>query len=183
MTILVTYASRSGSTVGIAQAIGETLANTGLAVDVRSMTEVKNITPYQAIVAGSAIRQEQWLPEALHFLEAHQPELRQKPVALFLSCMALVTDNPQRYNTMLQTANTWMAPARQLVKPVSEGYFAGTLDLSKIEERRFRLALGLLVRIGIWSEGDYRNWNAIQQWATTLPEQLISETNIEVATL
>ena len=35
--ILVTYASRTGSTVGVAEAIGKTLAESGLQVDVRPM--------------------------------------------------------------------------------------------------------------------------------------------------
>jgi len=73
--ILVAYASRGGSTAGVAEAIGQTLAAGGAEVDVRSMTEIDDVTAYQAVVAGSAIQAHQWLPEAMQFIQAHQAEL------------------------------------------------------------------------------------------------------------
>jgi menaquinone-dependent protoporphyrinogen oxidase len=176
MTVLVTYASRSGSTAEIAQAIGETLTQQGLSVDVRPMTQVTSVAQYQAVIAGSAVRQQQWLPEAMQFLEAHQGELAQKPVATFEVCMALATKNPARYTRALQTASAWMEPARQLVTPVSEGYFAGVLELKNIKELRFRIALGAMVRFGLFPEGDHRDWNAIRNWANTLPAKLLTQT-------
>jgi menaquinone-dependent protoporphyrinogen oxidase len=54
--ILVTYASRGGSTAGVAETIGRTLAESGAQVDVLPMQAVKDLTPYQAVVAGSAIQ-------------------------------------------------------------------------------------------------------------------------------
>ena len=54
--ILVTYASRAGSTAGVAEAIGKTLIERGAQVDMLPMQDVKDLTPYSAVVAGSAIR-------------------------------------------------------------------------------------------------------------------------------
>lgn len=172
MTILVTYASRSGSTVGIAKAIGETLRKQGIAVDVKPMSEVDDVASYQAIVLGSAIRQEKWLPEAMQFIQKHQVELEHKPVATFLVCMALATKNATRYESGLQSAKKWMRPVRELVQPVSEGYFAGALNLSKIKELHFRIVLSAMVMIGLFPTGDHRNWDAIEQWAEGLSTQL-----------
>jgi menaquinone-dependent protoporphyrinogen oxidase len=53
--ILVTYASRFGSTAGVAEAVGKTLAESGVQVDVIPMREVKDLSPYQAVIAGSSI--------------------------------------------------------------------------------------------------------------------------------
>jgi menaquinone-dependent protoporphyrinogen oxidase len=47
--ILVTYASRAGSTAGVAEAIGKTLAENGALVDVIPMNEIKDLSPYQAV--------------------------------------------------------------------------------------------------------------------------------------
>ena len=85
--ILVTYASRSGTTAEIAEAIGQTLTKGGAQVDVMPMQEVKDLAPYQAVVAGSAIRGARWLPEAVQFIRAHQSTLRHKPFAMFTVCI------------------------------------------------------------------------------------------------
>jgi menaquinone-dependent protoporphyrinogen oxidase len=52
--IVIAYASRAGSTAGVAEAIGETMAASGAQVVVRPMTEVEDLAPYRAVVAGSA---------------------------------------------------------------------------------------------------------------------------------
>ncbi len=52
--ILVTYATCTGFTVGVAEAIGKTLAENGAQVDILPMREVKDLSPYHAVVAGSA---------------------------------------------------------------------------------------------------------------------------------
>jgi menaquinone-dependent protoporphyrinogen oxidase len=45
--ILVAYASRAGSTAEIAEAIGKTIANHGIEVDVCRMDTVTNLTQYR----------------------------------------------------------------------------------------------------------------------------------------
>lgn len=52
---LVTYATRTGWTVGVAEAIARALTEGGAQVDVLTMQEVADLGPYQAVVAGSAI--------------------------------------------------------------------------------------------------------------------------------
>ncbi len=162
--ILVTYASRTGTTAGVAEAIGETLVAAGAPVDVRPMTDVKDLAPYRAVVAGSAIQGGQWLPEAMHFMQTHRAALAQKPFAAFMVCMTMAMKN-EAYH---QSVADWMQPVRALVKPVREGYFAGALDISKVPSWRKRLGFRVSVIFGIWSEGDHRDWDAIRAWAEDL---------------
>src|SRR5512139_4097072 len=91
--ILVTYASRAGSTAGVAEAIGQTLTESGAQVDVRPMQDVTDLAPYRAVVAGSAVQDRQWLPEAMQFVRTHRAELNQKPFAAFMVCMTMATKN------------------------------------------------------------------------------------------
>ena len=163
--ILVTYATRTGSTVGVAEAIGKTLADGGALVDVLPMQEVKDLSPYRAVVAGSAIQNKQWLPEAMQFIQAHRAELARKPFAAFLVCMTLAMRNGENYRPFVAD---FLAPVRALVKPVNEGLFAGVLDISKVPSLGDRLKFRLSILFGVWSEGDHRDWNAIRAWANSI---------------
>jgi menaquinone-dependent protoporphyrinogen oxidase len=167
--ILVTYATRAGSTAGVAEAIGRTLSESGALVDVLPMQAVNDLSPYQAVVAGSAIQNKQWLPEAVQFIQAHRDELAQKPFAAFLVCMTLAMKNAGQYRPFV---SDFLQPVRTLVKPVSEGLFAGSLDIRKVPSAGDRFKFRLSVLLGVWSEGDHRDWNAIRTWALSLPPLL-----------
>ncbi|MBN2147803.1 MAG: flavodoxin domain-containing protein [Anaerolineales bacterium] len=163
--ILVTYTSRFGATAGVAEAIGKTLTEHGAQVDVLPMSAVKDLSSYQSVVAGSAINGGAWLPDAMQFIRTHQAELRSKPFAAFQVCMTLAMKNGEQYRS--HVAN-WLDPVRALVQPVSEGLFAGALDISKIPSFSDRLKFRLSVLFGVWREGDHRDWNAIRAWADNL---------------
>jgi menaquinone-dependent protoporphyrinogen oxidase len=167
--ILVAYATRQGSTAGVAEAIGKTLTDHGAHVDVRAMQDVRDLADYRAVVAGSAINGGQWLPEAMQFMREHQTALRQKPFAAFLVCMTLSMKNA----AYREHVSTWLAPVRALVQPMSEGLFAGALDIKKIPSIGDRLKFKLSVVFGFWREGDHRDWNAIRAWADQLYPALI----------
>jgi len=167
--ILVTYASRTGSTSGVAEAIGQTLTKGGMNVDVLPMLEVTTLSSYSAVVAGSAIQSAQWLPEAIQFIKSHQNDLKMKPFAIFTVCMTLAMSNGEKYR---QGIMEWVEPIRRLVSPISEGHFAGTLDISKISSFGNRLRFRLSVLLGVWKEGDHRNWDEIRLWAENLKQKL-----------
>jgi len=160
--ILVTYATRSGSTAGVAEAIAKTLAESGTQVDVLAMNDVKDITPYRAVVAGSAIQGQKWLPEAMKFIRTHRAELSRKPFAAFMVCITLSMKGSEQYR---QGLSEWMAPVRALVPTRSEGMFAGALDFRKIPFSLNALMMRVPVLLRIWQEGDHRDWNAIRSWA------------------
>jgi len=168
--ILVTYASVAGSTAGVAEAIGKSLVEGGAQVDVLPMRQVTDLAPYRAVVAGSPIHGQKWLPEAMAFMRAHQSELSHKPFASFMVCITLSMANSGQY---LEGLKSWMSPVRDLVRPVSEGYFAGALDFSRLPFSFNVLAMRLVVLLGMWKEGDHRDWNAIRIWAESLRPLLV----------
>jgi menaquinone-dependent protoporphyrinogen oxidase len=160
--ILVTYASRTGTTAGIAEAIGKKLSDKGALVEVMPMEDVSDLDPYSTVVAGSAIRSGQWLPEAMAFVHAHQDVLKTKTFAIFTVCMTLAMTRAHQYKAGVEE---WVLPVRMLVKPVSEGYFAGRLDISQIRSLADRVKFRLSVWAGAWKEGDHRDWELIDAWA------------------
>lgn len=166
--ILVTYASRAGSTAAIAEAIGGTLAETGVAVEVRPMADVKDLAPYRAVVAGSAIRGCKFLPEATRFLDTQRAALARKPFAAFLVCISLgIPGNPYQ-----EGVSKWLDPVRAVAKPVSEGLFAGALDLDRLPWGVDAIGLRIAVAFGALPKGDHRDWDAIRAWAAALPSKL-----------
>jgi menaquinone-dependent protoporphyrinogen oxidase len=168
--ILVTYTSRTGWTVGVAEAIASTLTESGLLVDALPMSDVKDLSAYAAVVAGSGINSGAWRPEAVQWVRDHQSELKRKPFAAFLVCMTLAMKNGEQYRSHVAT---WLDPVSALVKPVSKGLFAGGLDIRKIPTFKDRLGFRLSVLFGVWKEGDHLDWDAIRQWAIELEPLLV----------
>lgn len=106
----------------------------------------------------------------MQFLRAHQADLSRRPFAAFLVCMTLAMPNPYREHVA-----AWLEPVRALVRPVSEGLFAGTLELKRISSLGDRFKFWLSVKMGVWKEGDHRDWKAIQAWAASLVPLLHSQ--------
>ena len=87
MRLLVTAASRHGSTAEIATELGKALrgALPGVGVDVVPLTRIGGIENYDAVVLGSAVYFGRWLDEARWAVSMRTAELRQRPVWLFSS--------------------------------------------------------------------------------------------------
>jgi menaquinone-dependent protoporphyrinogen oxidase len=167
--ILVAYASKAASTAGVAEAIGAALMEAGARVDVRPAKTVTDLRAYDAVVAGSAIRGAQWLPEAMQFMETHRAALAGRPFAAFLVCITLAMPGAAKYRDGVAT---WLAPVRAYARPVSEGLFAGALDFGKLPLVPDGLRMRLLSATTRTPEGDYRDWNAIRTWASGLVTRL-----------
>jgi menaquinone-dependent protoporphyrinogen oxidase len=154
--ILVAYASKCGSTAEVADAIGKTLQQRGFSVDVRLTKNVTDVSAYQGVIVGSAIRMGSWLSDAKKFVQTHQQALKNIPTAYFSVCMALQEDTPDKRKTALAYAD----PIRALVEPVVVGAFAGKMAYTKLSFID-RLIITKMVKT---PEGDFRNWETIQRW-------------------
>ncbi len=160
--ILVAYATAAGSTGGVAELIGRTLADTPSAVDVRPVQAVTQLDEYDAVVLGSAIHGGKWLPEAVEFLQSNRDRLNQVPTAFFLVGL-MAAKNSQGDRDLV--AN-YLAEQRELVQPVAEGRFVGALftqdfpGFTGFGMRFFIAYCGLGFR-----GGDFRDPAAIRAWA------------------
>ncbi len=85
MTVLVAYASRHGATAGIAERIAEGLRAAGLTAEARSVNDIRDLSPYDAFVVGSAAYMFHWLKKATAFVKRNKAVLAERPVWLFSS--------------------------------------------------------------------------------------------------
>ena len=171
--ILVTYSTRTGSTKGVSDYIGKTLTDLGESVDVLPMQEIKDLSHYKVVIAGSPIQAGKWLPEAFDFVKTHRNDLNKKPFAAFLVCMTLAMPKGENYKV---TVSSWLDPVRILVYPIDVGLFKGTLDVEKIPSFSDRIKFRVSVLFGIWKEGDHRDWVSIQNWTVNLISHLDKST-------
>jgi menaquinone-dependent protoporphyrinogen oxidase len=174
MTILVAYATRHGATAGIAERIAATLRAEGLPAEARPVTEVRDITPYDAVVIGGAAYMFHWLKEATAFAKRHRAELRQRPVWLF-SSGPLGTDRvDQKGHDVLEASRPKeFADLAALLRPRAEMVFFGAWDPDAppigLGERMLRR---MPASRNATPAGDFRDWPAIDAWAVEIARSL-----------
>jgi menaquinone-dependent protoporphyrinogen oxidase len=192
--ILVAYASNAGSTADVAKAVAEELRTAGLEVDARPIAELDSadLSSYSAVVVGAPMILG-WHRRAEKFMKAHRAELANARVALFATAMTMtatgepVSDQPpifidpkllkppsnplrlgfkERFTTLAHYLGPILRSAGD-VQPVSVGFFRGKLDFGRL---KFLQMLFVMLIVGA-QPGDYRNWDAIREWARGLPEK------------
>ena len=170
--VLITYTSASGSTRGVAEDIGRTLSQAGAKVDVKPVQSVQQLDGFDAVIIGSPIRYDKWMPAAVEFVSRHQARLSQLPVAYFFTCLTLYKRTEQTERQALAYADKLYSLLPQ-IKPVSVGQFAGVLNFSKLP-----FFFGLLARslcfVLRFEQGDYRDWDAIRNWSKDVYARLNS---------
>ncbi len=166
--ILLTYASKYGATEEIAEKIAEVLGNAGLHVDLKPVKEVRELSPYSAVVLGSAVYIGGWMKPAAKFLKSHQQALSKIPVWIFSS-------GPTGEGDALELLKGWTFPEK--LKPVADRIqpremviFHGAIDKDKIPGIYKWMLKN--VEAGI---GDFRDWQAITTWADSIAEHLQNE--------
>jgi menaquinone-dependent protoporphyrinogen oxidase len=154
--ILITYATKAGSTVEIASIIGESLSKRGFTVDVKSVKEKPSIESYSAVVLGSAIRMGGWLPEMVEFIKTNQSVLQSRPVALFTVHIL----NTGADETSRAARLAYLNSVRPLVSPVDEVFFTGSINIETLS-----FVDRLMVKMVKSPIGDFRNWDQIRDWS------------------
>ena len=188
--ILVAYATFAGSTIEVAQAVGEEIARHGWQVDILPLMEVKDLAAYDGVVVGGPMIMG-WHRRALRFLRANRAATQRIPLAVFVMAMRLthtgetsvdgvpvavdseLPKNPEKAGRLnlreryARLAN-YLAPilkASGAVKPVSIGVFGGRLEYGRLKWWAVLFVM-LIVQA---PAGERRNWAAIRGWAAGLP--------------
>jgi menaquinone-dependent protoporphyrinogen oxidase len=170
--ILVAYASKHNSTAEIAKVIGKVLRQSSdLHVDIRSVEVVEDISPYDAVVLGSAVYAGKWQSPAADFLKKHETELAQRPVWLFSSGPTGEGD-PKALTKGWELPDV-LRPIAARIKPRGVTVFSGKLEASSLNF--FTRVLVKAINASAFRIGDFRDWNMIRIWAAGIAQALEGE--------
>jgi len=163
-SILIAYATRSGSTQEVAEKIAATLRERGLAVDVQPVKQVQTLDGYRAVVVGAPLYMSDWLKEARNFLSRHRATLTTLPVAIF--ALGPTEDKEKDWTETRKQFDKVLSQFPWLT-PVAAELFGGRFDPA-----RLALPYNLIPGLKRMPVNDIRDWDAISAWANGLAEKL-----------
>jgi len=172
LNAIVVYASKYGSTRGIAEFIVEKLRQQGTQVEARPVDAVHNPGDYDALVVGSAVYMMHWMKEATEFVRRNRAVLAGRPVWLFSSGpLGTETKDAQGRELIVVAEPKEIAEFREAINPRDHRVFFGTLDPNKLSFAH-RMTRKLPAARAMFPEGDFRDWKDIEIWANGIARTL-----------
>ena len=160
--MLVSYASKHGSTAEVAEALAKRLTDKGHSAHRRPADAAEDLTSYDAVVLGSGVYAGYWLKPVRQLAEERAADLSERRVWLF-SVGPL--GPPEELKPEGDPVD--IAPLLEATNASEHRIFAGKLDKSKLG-----FAEKALVRAVHAPEGDFRDWTAIEAYADEIAAQL-----------
>jgi menaquinone-dependent protoporphyrinogen oxidase len=174
LSILVAYASKHGSTKGIAERIAERLAGAGLKAEALPVEAVGDVNAYDGAVLGSALYMFHWLGDARSFARRNRAALAGKPLWLFSSGPI----GPDKVDKQGRDVRDVSGPReldelRRTLRPRDHRVFFGAWDIrSKPVGFWERMAKIMPATKSSMPDGDFRDWANIDAWADGIAAQV-----------
>jgi menaquinone-dependent protoporphyrinogen oxidase len=162
-TVLVSAGSKHGATAEIAARIGEVLAKHGCQVVETPPGEVEDLERFAAIVLGSAVYAGRWTSDAMGLAEQVSALTQPPPTWIFSS--GPVGDPPKPEEDPVDAAE-----ARTLTGAREHRVFAGRIDRSRLSLGEKAIVIALRA-----PEGDFRDWDAIDEWGNALATEILAQ--------
>ena len=174
MTVLVAYATRHGSTQGIAERIAVRLREDGVEAVACPVASVRDAAAYDAFVVGGAAYMFHWLKDSTGFVKHNRALLAARPTWLFSSGpVGTDTVDKEGRDVLETTVPKEFAELREAIHPRGERVFFGAIDPAArpigIAERLVSLMPAGKAAI---PAGDFRDWPAIDDWADEIAREL-----------
>jgi menaquinone-dependent protoporphyrinogen oxidase len=156
--ILIAYATKHGSTHEVAEMIAGRLAEAGVETHTLPADRVRGLDEYSAVVLGAPLYMGRLHRDARAFLRRHQKALAERPLAVF--ALGPLNDEPEQWDGARKQLYGTLAHFPG-VEPITVGLFGGAIVPETLH-----------FPFSHMPAGDLRDWDAIQDWASRLPEAL-----------
>lgn len=161
MRVLITAASKHGSTTEIAWAIRGHLVEEGLQAVVVDPDEITELANYDAMVVGSGVYAAHWLKPAKQLIDRLRGQLGDVPVWLFSSGPVGDPPVPGEQDAVDVTDIVAATGARD------HKLFTGRIDMDLLGFTERAMVRALRV-----PAGDFRDWPAIAAWSRQIAAEL-----------
>jgi menaquinone-dependent protoporphyrinogen oxidase len=168
-SILVTYASRYGSTEEVAKIVVETLREHGIEADLLRAREVQTLEGYSSVVIGAPLYIGQWHKDAQNFLTRHRDALTQRQVVIFT--LGPIGQDETEWEGVRTQLEQQLAKYPWL-KPMAQELFAGRYDPALLRFPDSLLAKLPVSPLHHMPARDTRDWAAIHAWVGSLVPKL-----------
>jgi menaquinone-dependent protoporphyrinogen oxidase len=165
-SILVAYATRSGSTQEVAEAIGTALGEAGFSVDLQRLPVQGTLDRYDAVVLGAPLYMFRWHKAALRFLSDFRKALEDRPAAVF--ALGPFNDVEKEWREVRAQLDKELAKFPWF-KPVAVEVFGGKFDPAELG-----FPYTLIPAMKKLPPSDIRDWDAVRGWAKDLAGRLLS---------
>ncbi|MGW0230188.1 flavodoxin domain-containing protein [Actinopolymorpha singaporensis] len=170
--VLMAYASRNGSTRGIAERIAASLDEYGNQVEVHPVDRAPEVDGYDAAVLGCGVYGGAWPTEAQAYVRRNQAALVCRPVWLFsVGLGPAAAEQGFRFAGMLAGENPKVVGQfSDTIGPRDHHVFAGAIQPGHLSR------MGRLFYRGIRGKyGDFRDWKDVDAWSDTIARQLADD--------
>ena len=156
--VLISYATKHGSTHEVAEFVAAHLAEIGVEVHTLPAHRVRSLDEYGAVVLGAPLYMGRWHHDARAFLRRFRSELAARPLAVF--ALGPVEDKPEQWDGAREQLYKTLAHVPG-VEPVTVGVFGGAIVPETLHFPFSRIPAG-----------DLRDWDSIAAWTERLPDAL-----------
>lgn len=163
--VLVAYASRYGSTQGVAERIAARLNQAGLRAELAPAAEIQALSGFDAVVLGSPVYDQRWLTDARELVQRELEALRSHPTWLF--SVGSFGDRKRAIGSAMLREPRDIEELKRSIRPRDYRVFAGVID-----PQRWPLPSRLFYRAFGGRFGDNRDWPAIDAWADDIGRAL-----------
>jgi menaquinone-dependent protoporphyrinogen oxidase len=162
--ILVSFATRSGSTQEVAEAVATAFRDAGKVVDLQPMRNVQTLIGYRLVILGAPLYMFRWHKDARAFLSRHKEVLKSISAAVF--ALGPFHNEEAEWQGVRAQLDKELAKFPWFI-PVAREVFGG-----KFDPKNLRFPMSLIPAIRKMPASDIRDWTAIRTWAHDISTKL-----------